>query len=298
MESEELIDEIEAIDVIFPNCLSKIKPSLYHIKVPQNEDISFDLSFPLKYPETKPRIETIKSAVPGLQDIRYFRSRLESLLDQVFVEQNVCLFEFISEVNNTVEELEAEWDERNQHLKENSEPPEDETDVRISAISSQLQSTAINSSSSNGTVVKQENDNDHLKGWFISEPVVDRKSTFIGYSRAVHSEKEVFEYINELKMDRKIAKSNHVMTAYRIQADNGVRYKDCDDDGETAAGSRLLHLLDIIDAWNVVVVVVRWFGGLHIGPDRFKHINSTAREALVKGNLVEDNKKKTKKKKC
>ena len=30
---------------------------------------------------------------------------------------------------------------------------------------------------------------------------------------------------------------------------------DCDDDGETHAGSRLAHLLDIIDAPNHLVVV-------------------------------------------
>ena len=57
-------------------------------------------------------------------------------------------------------------------------------------------------------------------------------------------------------------------------------YKRQDDDGETAAGSRMLHLITIMDVWNVIVVVARWFGGAHIGPDRFKHINSTAREAV------------------
>lgn len=34
--------------------------------------------------------------------------------------------------------------------------------------------------------------------------------------------------------------------------------QDCDDDGESAAGGRLLHLLQVADAKNVVVVVSRW----------------------------------------
>jgi len=40
---------------------------------------------------------------------------------------------------------------------------------------------------------------------------------------------------------------------------------DNDDDGETAAGSRLLHLMSILDVKNVVVVVSRWVskGALH-----------------------------------
>lgn len=37
----------------------------------------------------------------------------------------------------------------------------------------------------------------------------------------------------------------------------------------------------MMDVWNIVVVVSRWFGGTHIGPDRFKHINSAAREAVL-----------------
>lgn len=45
----------------------------------------------------------------------------------------------------------------------------------------------------------------------------------------------------------------------------------------------------MMDAWNVIVVVSRWFGGTHIGPDRFKHINTAARDAVVKGEFVNPN---------
>ena len=34
--------------------------------------------------------------------------------------------------------------------------------------------------------------------------------------------------------------------------------QDCDDDGESAAGGRLLHLLQVAGAEDVVVVVSRW----------------------------------------
>jgi Uncharacterized protein family UPF0029 len=56
--------------------------------------------------------------------------------------------------------------------------------------------------------------------------------------------------------------------------------QDYDDDGETAAGSRLLKLLTIVGAENVVVVVSRWFGGVLLGPSRFTHINNAARAIL------------------
>lgn len=56
--------------------------------------------------------------------------------------------------------------------------------------------------------------------------------------------------------------------------------QDFDDDGESAAGGRLLKLLTIVGAENVVLVVSRWFGGVLLGPSRFTHINNAARELL------------------
>jgi hypothetical protein len=35
--------------------------------------------------------------------------------------------------------------------------------------------------------------------------------------------------------------------------------------GESAAGGRLLHLLNILDVQNVCVVVSRWYGGILLG---------------------------------
>lgn len=64
--------------------------------------------------------------------------------------------------------------------------------------------------------------------------------------------------------------------------------QDSDDDGETAAGGRLLHLLQLMDAWNVLVVVTRWYGGVKLGPDRFRLINSVAREAVLRGGFARD----------
>lgn len=58
--------------------------------------------------------------------------------------------------------------------------------------------------------------------------------------------------------------------------------QDYDDDGEDAAGGRLLHLLQILDVKNTVVVVSRWYGGVKLGPARFTHINNAARLLLEK----------------
>ena len=81
---------------------------------------------------------------------------------------------------------------------------------------------------------------------------------------------------------------------------------DNDDNGESAAGGRLAHLLQILvciyhcysghsfplfkrfqEVKNVLVIVTRYFGGIHLGPDRFKHINQAARNALDLGGFLE-----------
>jgi putative IMPACT (imprinted ancient) family translation regulator len=30
-----------------------------------------------------------------------------------------------------------------------------------------------------------------------------------------------------------------------------------------------LHLMQLMDVWDVMVVVTRWYGGVHLGPDRY-----------------------------
>lgn len=37
----------------------------------------------------------------------------------------------------------------------------------------------------------------------------------------------------------------------------------------------------------MLVIVTRYFGGIHLGPDRFKHINQAARNALDLGGFLD-----------
>jgi hypothetical protein len=57
-------------------------------------------------------------------------------------------------------------------------------------------------------------------------------------------------------------------------------YHDCDDDGECAAGGRLAEILRLMQADGVAVTVSRWFGGVLLGPSRFRLINNCARRLL------------------
>lgn len=87
--------------------------------------------------------------------------------------------------------------------------------------------------------------------------------------------------------NKKIASATHNIYAYRIYCEDKQTFlQDCEDDGETAAGGRLLHLMEILNVRNVIVVVSRWYGGILLGPDRFKHINNCARNILVEKNYT------------
>lgn len=129
------------------------------------------------------------------------------------------------------------------------------------------------------------------------ESVVDRKSVFQGHCTAIQRVEHVELFLAKLKENKKIENAFHNMWAYRIdKSDPKARIagksasilQDCDDDGEQAAGGRLLTLLQILNVVNVMVVVTRWYGGIQLGPARFKHINNAARDALVKGGFVQD----------
>lgn len=115
---------------------------------------------------------------------------------------------------------------------------------------------------------------------------MDRKSTFRAHACRVDSEQAVHEALFQLiDGNSKLQRASHNMYAWRLteELSDGTRVKkfDNDDDGEDAAGSRLGQLLEMRKEDGVLVVVSRWFGGIHLGPKRFAHITNVARELLV-----------------
>ncbi|EPQ27532.1 uncharacterized protein PFL1_05070 [Pseudozyma flocculosa PF-1] len=126
------------------------------------------------------------------------------------------------------------------------------------------------------------------KGQIIqADPISDRKSVFVGYAARIRHPDEVPEVLSQILSDRRVAKAAHpTINAWVCQTNDGVIHRDCDDDGESAAGGRLAHLLSLLEVNNVIVVVTRWFGGIHLGADRFKLINRAARDALELAGMV------------
>ncbi|EDR29836.1 impact, putative [Entamoeba dispar SAW760] len=135
-------------------------------------------------------------------------------------------------------------------------------------------------------ISKEENEESVMQGLsakgipiFISNPINDRKSKFIAFAAPVNNEKEVRIVFEELLRNKKISIATHNIQAYRIKINDSI-ICDFDDDGEHAAGKQLLKSLEQISATNVCVMVSRWFGGILLGPDRFKDIITAAQDAI------------------
>ncbi|SCV04005.1 LAME_0H14994g1_1 [Lachancea meyersii CBS 8951] len=269
MSQEELQQELDAIDAIYPEFLERLSDTQCMLKIPEHEAVRVHLSFPSGYPtEAAPQV----LEVDGAGDNKLLREEFEKIMKSVWI-GDVCIFDFLTDVT----EVFSQWSEEDLY-PQTRETSDD-------SLVNQLENLKLEK-------MLQELD----VTWFQSEPVVDRGSTFIAFTTQVSSEDDARLKLDHLRMDSKVSRCQHVMTAWRIHGPGSVTYQDCDDDGETAAGGRLLHLLTLMDAWDVVVAVARWFTGTHIGPDRFKHINSTARDAVLKGSFVDASKGGKKKK--
>lgn len=114
------------------------------------------------------------------------------------------------------------------------------------------------------------------------DPITDRKSKFVAHVARVASVDDVLSVITALRSNRVIAAAAHpTIYAYRFRV-GSIIAQDSEDDGETGASKKILFLLDQLRVEGVVVVVTRWFGGILLGPDRFKHIMSCAKQCLIK----------------
>jgi len=91
----------------------------------------------------------------------------------------------------------------------------------------------------------------------------DRGSKFLAYSYPILSAENVKQKLQALKKEH--PKAVHYCYAYRLGTD-GTQYR-ANDDGEPSgsAGKPILGQIDSLGLTNVLVVVVRYFGGTLLG---------------------------------
>ena len=86
------------------------------------------------------------------------------------------------------------------------------------------------------------------------------------------SKADALATVKALKRNKKFVKATHNTWAL-LTSDGPIK----NDDGEAGAGMVILRMLEREDLQNHVVIVTRWFGGTHLGGDRFRRVQDCVR---------------------
>ena len=114
----------------------------------------------------------------------------------------------------------------------------------------------------------------------------DKGSKFLAFAFPVENEKEIKQHIQHLK--KEYFDARHHCYAYRLGL-NGEFWR-ANDDGEPSStgGKPILGQLLSLELTNVLVVVVRYFGGIQLGVSGLiKAYRSATADALAQAQIVE-----------
>jgi len=114
----------------------------------------------------------------------------------------------------------------------------------------------------------------------------DKGSKFIAYAYPVRSDQEAKDRLSALKLNH--PKARHHCWAYRLTPDRSVFRLNDDGEPTGTAGRPILNTLLSHDVTNIMLVVVRYFGGTLLGvPGLINAYKTAAQEALAAANITE-----------
>ncbi|MFC3053758.1 YigZ family protein [Kordiimonas pumila] len=105
--------------------------------------------------------------------------------------------------------------------------------------------------------------------------ISDRGSKYAVSGGPCSSADEAKALIKNLCKQKKFAKATHNSWAF-VGREGPVK----NDDGESGAGMVIVRMLERETLHNHIVVVTRWYGGKHLGGDRFRHVQDAVRHYL------------------
>jgi uncharacterized YigZ family protein len=113
----------------------------------------------------------------------------------------------------------------------------------------------------------------------------DKGSKFIGYAFPIRNEAEVKEITAKLRSEHN--KARHFCWAIRLTPDRNVHKFNDDGEPSGTAGRPILNALLSADVTNILVVVVRYFGGTLLGvPGLINAYKTATVEALNAAEIV------------
>ena len=111
----------------------------------------------------------------------------------------------------------------------------------------------------------------------LEDLVRDRGSRYAAAAGVVDSRAGIDAFLATLRRRRKFDKATHHSWAALLSDGGPLK----NDDGEAGAGAVILKMLEREGVANRIVVVTRWYGGVHLGGDRFAHVVTCTRAALA-----------------
>jgi putative IMPACT (imprinted ancient) family translation regulator len=109
--------------------------------------------------------------------------------------------------------------------------------------------------------------------------IEDRGSKYSVSIGHVKGRDDIKQFLRTLKSKKKYAKATHNSWAARISKDGAI-YETKSDDGETGAGMVILRVMQKTQVSDCVICVTRWFGGVKLMGDRFKHVQDATSIAV------------------
>lgn len=111
----------------------------------------------------------------------------------------------------------------------------------------------------------------------ILNVVSDRGSRYAVSGAPVQSKADIDAFLKTLKSAKKFAKATHNSWAALLSSDDGPQRND---DGEAGAAAAILRMLEREGLTDHIITVTRWYGGTHLGGDRFRHVTTCTRAYL------------------
>jgi putative IMPACT (imprinted ancient) family translation regulator len=100
--------------------------------------------------------------------------------------------------------------------------------------------------------------------------LTDRGSKYAVSGAQVVDRADVDLALKALTREKSYAKATH--NTWGVLLPDGTPLKG--DDGEAGAGMVILRMLERSELLGHVIIVTRWYGGKHLGGDRFRHVQT------------------------
>lgn len=112
----------------------------------------------------------------------------------------------------------------------------------------------------------------------------DKGSKFLAFAYPVENDQQIKDILNQLKKEHHTA--NHHCYAYRLGADK-MNFR-ANDDGEpnNTAGKPILGQIQSNDLTNVLIVVVRYFGGTLLGVSGLINAYKNSAADVIKASTI------------